>query len=126
MRRYLAVPGLDEKWEEPATPVSVEEWDSLARQIYEDYYNFEERTPEEREENKRRFAWLKEHAPEGRAEGVWLIAPGEGFMGEDVYCVDGQPTHAIHVRCSECGEPSLVGRARGLWCASCAKFVRKG
>lgn len=124
----VIVPPLNKRFNFFGSSLSSPEWDSIALQVYSDYYNFDEKSSFELKECIRRMKILKEKAPPERSEGIHLIGPGNGFMGEDVYCVDGDLAHNKHLYCEICKNSSLIERKRKchendnnriLWCAIC-------
>jgi hypothetical protein len=109
----------------PENPMQ-EHWEILAKEWYRAYYNIYEKSQEELRNLELRRDWLWQFCPETYNEGVHLLHEGGGWMGEDVYIVDREMTHAIHKVCTTCDKTSIVwrkweGGAR-LWCAACAAF----
>jgi hypothetical protein len=114
--------------EHPAlrTPVnpSIDEWVSIAQEYYRVAYNYYEKEEEETAWIAEQKKWLSDNVPETMRKGTFLLEAGGGFMGENVWAVDGEICHTLHITCSHCRTYSVVPRAfEGeplLWCISCA------
>jgi hypothetical protein len=102
----------------PANP-TIQQWKEIARDWYKveyTYYDRDKATQVYIDEQKR---WLKETIPDELREGVFLLERSGGFMGENVYVVDGEVTHNTHVPCSVCQTYEHVWRAGRIWCITC-------
>lgn len=118
------LPGVVQRPENPTT----EQWKHIARSWYRvayTYYDNDEATQAYIDEQRK---WLSENVPDDLREGVFLLSPSSGFMGEDVYVVDGRVTHNTHVPCSVCGTYGHVWRTRKgdpeqkIWCVTCNEW----
>lgn len=101
---------------------SREEWLGIARAWYRFYYTYYDRTEEELAYIAAQEEWLRKSIPEDLAQGLHLIHPEGGFMGEDVWIVDGTITHTIHVPHDKCGETYLIWRGPRVWCVKCSEY----
>ena len=106
--------------------LTQEQWETVAKNWYHMYYNIYEKSREELRILELQRDWLWLYCPERFSEGVHLLEEGGGWMGEDVYIVDRDLTHATHKFCTTCDKASVVWRkwegGFGLWCAVCAAF----
>jgi hypothetical protein len=121
----LHIPPQLSNLQSPEDPTQ-EQWETVAKDWYRAYYNIYEKSQEEHHILELKKDWLWQYCPERFSEGVHLLEEGGGWMGEDVYIVDRDLTHAIHKFCTTCDQASVVwrkweGGAR-LWCAVCAAF----
>lgn len=107
------------------TPEScgLEEWVEIARAWYAFVYTYYEKSPEELKWIKAQKTWLDAHLPAPFQKGIHLIDPCGGFMGENVYVVDGDIDHTTHVQCGRCHHYATVLRQvddrHYWWCITC-------
>jgi hypothetical protein len=106
----------------PANP-TVEQWKEIARGWYKvkyTYYDNDEATQAYIDEQGK---WLSKNVPDELREGVFLLSRHGGFMGENVYVVDGRVTHNTHVPCRVCRTYEHVWRNQEgeprIWCITC-------
>lgn len=102
-----------------------EKWEAGAVYFYARWYNFDEKTSEQRALLGAWQAKLRETCPEKFKTGVHKVGSRAAFMGEDVLMVDGDLTHTLHAVCATCGGYSVVSRKGQdkLWCVDCAAHV---
>lgn len=106
--------------------LTQEQWETVAKNWYRAHYNIYEKSQEELHILELQKDWLWQHCPERLSEGVHILEEGGGWMGEDVYIVDRDLTHAIHKICTTCDKAAIVWRkwegGSRLWCAACAAY----
>ncbi len=107
----------------PKNP-SRREWEAIARDWYRFYYTYYERSKEERRYIRDQGKWLRSNVPAEIREGFHLLEGGGGFMGEDVYVVDGDITHTLHINCTNCSAYQVVRWGEQLWCIACNQQSR--
>jgi hypothetical protein len=113
-------------FDNPKNP-TPDEWLKRAVAWYEFQNSYYEKTDEQQAQMARQHKWLKATMPEEYREGVHLLAREGGFMGEDVYAVDGDLGDTLHVYCKACAKPEVVWRRTedgwGKWCVPCGVYV---
>ena len=100
-------------------------WFKLASQWYSCKYNFNDKTKAEELWMKRLWAVLEKTIREDWKNSVNVVPYAVGFMGEDVYCVDGILTHTIHSYHEKCMRPQVLRRGEGWWCALCKSYIER-
>lgn len=107
-----------------------EEWENLARAFYRFDYTYYEKSDAEHKWCTEERQWLKDHIPDEYKEGVHLLHQGGGFMGEDVFVVDGEIDHCLHLNCKVCGSYQVLsrdGRSENgrlkVWCVPCESYT---
>jgi nitrite reductase/ring-hydroxylating ferredoxin subunit len=94
------------------------EWDEKAVNWYNKIYNFREKTLPELKKLRREQEILSKEMPTEYRTGVHLIGKECAFMGEDIYVVDGDIQHTIHVECS-CKRSGYLFRNGKFCCPIC-------
>lgn len=104
-------------------PDDVEEveWAPLAVEFYQMAYNYYDKDAEELGILKENESRLKNTMPERFKEGVHLLAERAAFMGENIYVIDGEFDHDMHMVCGTC-RGHIVHRQHQSWCVSCNDY----
>jgi hypothetical protein len=113
-------------------------WSSTAVYWYQLWYStMNEYTREERMHLESLREVLNGTIPTELRDGVHLLAPDAADMGEDIYVVDGDVTHTLHMQHKLCEKYSVLGRnvpnhevrmdrpTHGLWCAECKAWANR-
>jgi hypothetical protein len=100
-------------------PETAEQWKEIARRWYKVKYTYHDNDEATQAYIDEQGKWLKENVPNDLREGVFLLERSGGYMGENVYVVDGQITHNTHVPCSVCQTYEHVWRGERIWCITC-------
>jgi hypothetical protein len=103
----------------------AESWLEGARYYYSRYYNFDEKSQEEWDLVHKWEQRVKDTTPEELRTGCHLILEDAGFMGEDVYILNGDIQHAIHCKHTVCGAYAVLFPSReiGQWCGKCNRAI---
>lgn len=87
---------------------------------YERFYNFDEKTEDEKRLVNEWSKRLQETTPTQYLIGCHLVAPKAAFMGEDIWIVDRIPQHSLQFQHIPCGRYAVLRREDRLWCGVCA------
>ena len=99
-------------------------WKEKAIDFYQEYYSFYSKTEEELTILLEREKVLIENCPEEFKEGVHLLGKRMAHCGEDIYIVDGDFVHTIHISHNKCKE-YVLRRKDAFWCVHCKEMVKQ-
>lgn len=99
--------------------MTEEEWKVEAVRHYRMEYNFDEKTEQECRIVRKNWKALVEVMPEKLKTGVHLVGAEVAFMGENIWVVDGELDHDLHLLCGTCHKHGVLSRNSKVWCTNC-------